>query len=42
MERFNIIKTTLVLFCTLFFIEISNYSYLEETTKAVDKFKMGE
>ena len=21
---------------------ISNYSYLEETTKAVDKFKMGE
>lgn len=30
MERFNIIKTTLVLFCTLFFIEISNYSYLRE------------
>ena len=30
MERFNIIKATLVLFCTLFFIEISNYSYLRE------------
>ena len=30
MERSNIIKITLMLFCALFFIELSNYSYLRE------------
>ena len=30
MERSNIIKITLILFCALFFIELSNYSYLRE------------
>ena len=30
MERSNIIKITLMLFCAFFFIELSNYSYLRE------------